>query len=98
MAITPNTLEDISFAEMHMAYVAKRSPDEMMRAEAQTMLGIIRLLDYKRPSWRGQLLNELASKDVKREVADLLLRRLNVEQLMDDYFDSLINKSGYSDV
>lgn len=90
---TRNTLEDLSFAEMHLDYMARRSSSEKARAEAQTLTGVIRLLDHHRPAWREQLLVELSSRELYRQVQDMLVADLDYESLMNEYLAALVNVS-----
>lgn len=90
---TSNTIEDLNFAEMHLDYAARRSPDQIVRAEAQTVLGIVRQLDHFRPKWKLQLLSELADRNITHELQSLLLVKLDSEDLMDRYLSLLVNIS-----
>lgn len=70
---TNNTLEDLGLAVLHLDYMSRRASAPEVRARAQILVGLIRLLDPKYPTWKQTFLADLAERGETRSIQDLIV-------------------------
>lgn len=87
---TRNTIEDLKFAEMYLDYVSRRSMKPEDQAKASLLLGIIRLMDTRHPTWREVLIADLADAGVTKPIQDLFkLPESAEDSVFNDFIRSL---------
>lgn len=90
--VTKTTLEDLNFAEMYLEHVAKQRNPET-RARARILLATIAMLDAKHPTWRVELLAEMAARGIERNVEDIFpLPKIDDETMFKDFMTNVLSE------
>lgn len=90
--VTKATLEDLNFAEMYLEHVAKQQNPET-RARAKILLATIAMLDAKHPTWRVELLTEMAARGIERSVEDIFpLPKVDDETMFTDFMTNVLSE------
>lgn len=82
---TKNSMQDLSFAEGYVDFMARRGTTPEQRARAQIVQATIVLLDRTHPGWRAELLTALNDAPVARDIADIF-------PIPDNVGNSLLNQ------
>lgn len=90
--VTKTTLEDLNFAEMYLEHVAKQRNPET-RARARILLATIAMLDAKHPTWRVELLAEMATRGIEHDVEDIFpLPKIDDETMFKDFMTNVLSE------
>lgn len=95
---TKNTLNDIHFAIQYVNFLSRRAQGKETRARASILLATIQMLDIQHPSWREELIAQLARLNIDRPVEKLLpLPIPDEDKLYSEFIDTVIGSSDATD-
>lgn len=91
--VTKTTLGDLDFAETYLQHVARQKNPET-RARARVLLATIEMLDAMHPSWRTELLTELAKRGDSRDIQHLFpLPHVDTDAMYRDFMENVLNSN-----
>lgn len=90
--VTKTTLSDLTFAETYLSYVARQKNPET-RARAQILIATIAMLDARHPTWRTELLAEMAARGIERDIAEILpLPEVDTDRLYKEFINNILKR------